>query len=148
MLLYDGVIVIPVAEIKVGLAPDPVTVGLLEGAAEDVHVEPLDVRTLPEVPGATRETADVPLPTNTEPEVNVVAPVPPWPTDSAVVKPVNEVISEFAPDAAAPMPDRAVACVVPPVPPFATASDPLTAADWFRATAPNAGVPPEPACKH
>jgi hypothetical protein len=46
-------------------------------AAALVHVVPFDVRTLPLDPAATNETALVPAPISTEPEVKVVAPVPP-----------------------------------------------------------------------
>jgi hypothetical protein len=45
----------------------------------------------PELPGATLVTADVPAPTNTAPLVKVAAPVPPWATVRAVVKPVIDV---------------------------------------------------------
>jgi hypothetical protein len=46
-------------------------------AAALVHVEPLDFNILPDEPAATNETALVPAPIRTEPEVKVVAPVPP-----------------------------------------------------------------------
>ncbi len=52
----------------------------------------------------------------------VVAPVPPWPTDSAVVRLLRLVISLLAPDAAAPKLVRAFGALVAPVPPFATLS--------------------------
>jgi hypothetical protein len=49
------------------------------GACE-THADPFDVSTLLAVPGDTDDTAEVPLPTNTAPVLNVVAPVPPLPT--------------------------------------------------------------------
>jgi len=53
--------------------------------------------------------------------VEVVTPVPPCKTVKAVVKPVIDVMSEFAPLAAAPKLVRALAAVDAPVPPSATA---------------------------
>lgn len=50
----------------------------------------------------------------------VVAPVPPCVRLKGVVKPVNDVMSLFAPLAAVPRFERAVAAVLAPVPPFAT----------------------------
>jgi hypothetical protein len=47
------------------------------GAAALVHVVPLEVNRLPFDPAATNDTALVPAPTNTEPEVKAAAPVPP-----------------------------------------------------------------------
>ena len=47
----------------------------------------------------------------------VVAPVPPWPRETAVVRPVRAVMSEFEPEAAALIDVRADAASVPPVPP-------------------------------
>jgi hypothetical protein len=67
-----------------------------DGAAL-VHVVPLDVSTLPDVPGATACRADVPLPSSTLFSVNDVAPVPPFATGN-----------------------------VPPVPPFSTGRTPVT----------------------
>ena len=55
-----------------------------EGAV-DVHVVPLDVKTLPEVPGATNCTALVPLPRITLFAVRVLAPVPPFATATVPV---------------------------------------------------------------
>ena len=52
--------------------------------AVDAHVVPLDVRTLPVLPGATTCTADVPLPKMTLLAVKLVAPVPPLATGNAV----------------------------------------------------------------
>jgi hypothetical protein len=56
------------------------SVGSELGAAEDTQVEPLEVRTFPDVLGATACGADVPLPSNTLFAVRVVAPVPPLAT--------------------------------------------------------------------
>jgi hypothetical protein len=55
------------------------------GAAADVHVVPLDVSKLPEAPGATNPTAEVPLPRSTLFAVSVAAPVPPLTTGSVPV---------------------------------------------------------------
>lgn len=52
--------------------------------------------------------------------VTLAKPVPPWLTLRAVVRPVNDVMSEFAPDAAAPKFVRAPAAVVALVPPWPT----------------------------
>jgi len=51
--------------------------------AADVHVVPLEVNTLPLVPGATTCSALVPLPKSTLFAVNEVAPVPPCATVTA-----------------------------------------------------------------
>lgn len=53
-------------------------------------------------------------------------PVPPCPTERAVVRPVSEVISEFAPEAAAPRLVRAPDAVVAFVPPLPTGRVPVT----------------------
>jgi hypothetical protein len=58
-----------------------------DGAAL-VHVEPLDVNTLPDVPGATACSADVPLPSSTLFAVRDAAPVPPFATGNVPVTPV------------------------------------------------------------
>jgi hypothetical protein len=57
-------------------------------AAAEVQVVPLEVRRLPLVPGATNDTAEVPLPKMTLLAVSVVAPVPPLATGSVPVTPV------------------------------------------------------------
>ena len=75
--------------------------------ADEAHVVPLLRRTLPVTP-------------------DEVMPVPPCDALSAVVRPESEVISLFAPDAAAPRFVRAPAAVVAFVPPFATATVPVT----------------------
>ena len=54
-------------------------------AAADVQVVPLEVNTLPDVPGATKLGAEVPLPKITLLEVKVVAPVPPSETGIGTV---------------------------------------------------------------
>ena len=51
-----------------------------DGAVE-TQVEPLDVRTFPVVPGATKVGLDVPLPRMTLLAVSVLKPVPPPETD-------------------------------------------------------------------
>ena len=63
-------------------------VGADDGAAALVHVDPLDVSTLPDVPGATACRADVPLPSSTLFAVRDAAPVPPFPTGNVPVTPV------------------------------------------------------------
>lgn len=50
------------------------------GNAADTHAVPLLDKTLPDVPGETVVTAEVPLPINTPAEVRVAAPVPPFTT--------------------------------------------------------------------
>ena len=55
-----------------------------------------------------------------------MTPVPPWPIDSAVVRPVSDVMSEFAPEPAAPRVSLAPEALVAPVPPDAIASVPLS----------------------
>ena len=50
----------------------------------------------------------------------VVAPVPPWVIDRAVVRPLKALMSEFAPDFAAPRLVRAFPAVEAPVPPILT----------------------------
>jgi hypothetical protein len=65
-----------IIEIIVALAWDtPEAAG-----AADVHVVPLDTKTLPFVPGATNPGVEVPLPKMTLLAVKVVRPVPPWST--------------------------------------------------------------------
>jgi hypothetical protein len=51
------------------------------GNAADTHAVPLLDKTLPDVPGDTEVTAEVPLPINTPAEVRVAAPVPPLTTE-------------------------------------------------------------------
>ena len=51
----------------------------------DAQVVPFDVSTLPDVPGATTCTAEVPLPSNTLLTVKLVAPVPPLATATVPV---------------------------------------------------------------
>src|SRR5664279_2325893 len=83
-------------------------------------------RICPLVPALVTPKPPAVLPNRSPFAVKVVCPVPPCPTDKAVVKPEREVISELAPLAAAPMPDLAVDCVVPPVPPLPTPKVPVT----------------------
>ena len=57
----------------------------------DAQEVPFEVSTLPDVPGATLVTADVPLPINTELALNEAAPVPPaaagsTPSDNCVAE--------------------------------------------------------------
>ncbi len=76
------------------------------------------VPTIVPLGAVTAVNADVPLPFKMP--VKVPAPEPPWPTVRAVVSPVNEVISLFAPEAAALNAVRALAAVPAPVPPLLT----------------------------
>lgn len=67
----------------------------LAAGAVDCHVVPLEVNTLPEVPGATTCTAEVPLPKMTLLAVKDVAPVPPLATlkvPANVIEPVVPVL--------------------------------------------------------
>ena len=68
-------------------APVPVAVNsaAVLGGAALVHVVPLDVSTLPDVPGATACSVEVPLPSRTLLAVNDVEPVPPFATAKAFV---------------------------------------------------------------
>tara|TARA_R110000868_G_scaffold117574_2_gene312068 strand:- start:181 stop:573 length:393 start_codon:yes stop_codon:yes gene_type:complete len=56
--------------------------------AVDCHVIPFEVKTFPDVLGATNKGADVPLPRTTLLAVKVVAPVPPLATGKVPVTPV------------------------------------------------------------
>ena len=89
--------------------PEEVNTCMLEkpvaAAAELAHAEPVLVRTLPAVPGATAVTALVPLPTSTAFAVSVAAPVPPLATGNVPVTPVvrgNPVTLVITPDAGVP----------------------------------------------
>ena len=73
--------------------------------AVDAQVVPLEVRTLPDVLGATANGADVPLPSSTLLAVSVVAPVPPLATGRVPVTPVvkgRPVALVITPDAGVP----------------------------------------------
>jgi hypothetical protein len=61
------------------------------GAAAEVQVVPLEVSKFPFEPAATNETALVPAPIRTDPEVNAAAPVPPEATPNTVVNVVAPV---------------------------------------------------------
>jgi hypothetical protein len=70
--------------------------GNVIGAAADTQVDPLLVRILPFVPGATTCNALVPLPNRTLLAVNEVAPVPPTETgNGAVLFPVRKNVERF-----------------------------------------------------
>jgi hypothetical protein len=89
-------------------------------AAADVHVEPLDVRIFPDEPGATKVTAEVPLPKMTLLAVRVVAPVPPEATGNVpVVRAEIDVAYTAPPDVKE----------VTPVPPTFVATVPVVIAD-------------------
>jgi hypothetical protein len=72
-----------VDDVYTDIAEKPPTVG-----AVDCQVEPFDVSKLPDVPGATNNGADVPLPRITLLAVSVVVPVPPLAIGSVPVTPV------------------------------------------------------------
>src|SRR5262249_40187753 len=62
----------------------------------------------------------------------VPAPVPPWSIESGVLNPDSEVISEFAPLAAAPRVVRAPVAVAGPVPPRVSGKVPLEILAAFK----------------
>jgi hypothetical protein len=107
LVVEEGVVNVP-GEVKTVMFANPPA-----AAAADVHVEPLDVRTFPVEPGATKFAfnADVPLPKITEFAVIVAAPVPPLATGSVPV--TLDVRLQYVVD-------------VDPVPPLAIASVPAT----------------------
>ena len=76
----------------------------------DCQVVPLEVSTLPVVPGATTWTADVPLPKMTLLAVKLVAPVPPDATPMAV-----DAVTVVNAPAAGVVPPIAVPSIVPPL---------------------------------
>ena len=88
-----------------------------------VQIVPLEVSKLPDVLGNT-ELNPVPplLPMIAALAVTDAAPVPPWATESGVVRPVREVMSPLAPRTAALSAALAAAAVVPAVPPEAIGS--------------------------
>ncbi|KPJ99654.1 MAG: hypothetical protein AMK71_09405 [Nitrospira bacterium SG8_35_4] len=71
----------------------------------------------------------------------VAEPVPPWEIDRGIVRPDKEVMSEFAPLAAAPRFALAPGAVIAPVPPSATATGVLN----DMVTSPVAPPPVNPA---
>lgn len=92
---------------------------------------------------ATEDTEPEPVPTAAPLTKRPVALIVPAPCTPPVADPttvpvvglsvrlpvgLSDVISVLAPEAAAPIPDRAVACVVPPVPPLAIGNVPVTLA--------------------
>lgn len=87
----------------------------------------LFVTDMPEPAVSAAMLYPVPLPIRSWPFVGAVAtPVPPCPIDSAVVRPASDVMSEFAPEPAAPRVSLAPEALVAPVPPFAIASVPAS----------------------
>ena len=85
---------------------------------------PFEVKICPAVPTAVAPIAPVPLPNKIPLAAKVPAPVPPCATVRAVVSPVSEVMSEFAPRAAAPREVSAAPALVALVPPLAIGSVP------------------------
>jgi hypothetical protein len=85
-------------------------------AAALVHVVPFEVKTLPGDPAATNETALVPAPISTEPEVNAAAPVPPEATPNTVVNVVAPVTPSVLDSVVAPETASAPDVDIPAVP--------------------------------
>jgi CBS domain-containing protein len=83
----DNVFVVPHCKIKpLGSSWYPSVVNdFAKFNAALVHAVPLDVNTLPDVPGATELIPDVPLPINTALAANVERPVPPSATAKSVI---------------------------------------------------------------
>jgi hypothetical protein len=136
--------------------PGPVNTCMFEkppaAAAALVHVEPLDVSTLPDEPGATNVTAEVPAPKITLAEVRVDAPVPPLATGSVPVILVAALTKVVDVD---PVPPLAIGKVpvtldakltkvvdVEPVPPLAIGSVPVTLVVRFVNVVEEVPVPP------
>jgi hypothetical protein len=67
------------------------------GGAAEVQVDPFDVSKLPFEPGATKATADVPLPRMTLFAVKVLVPVPPSATTRGVVKSIEGEVIPLVP---------------------------------------------------
>jgi hypothetical protein len=76
---------------------DVIYVTRLPPAGDDTQVDPLEVKTLPEVPGATVCGAEVPLPSRTLLAVSDVAPVPPLATGRVPVTPEARLMSSSVP---------------------------------------------------
>ena len=74
-------------------------------------------RTCPAVPALVVAKALLPVPYRSVPLCTAAQPVPPWATESAVVRPRRDVMSLFAPEAAAARLALAPAALVAPVPP-------------------------------
>jgi hypothetical protein len=124
----------------------------LAAAAALVQVDPFDVRILPDEPGATNVTAEVPAPKMTLAEVSVDAPVPPLATGrvpvilvAAFTKVVD--VEPVPPLAIGSVPVTLVAAFtkvveVDPVPPFAIGSVPVTLVVRFVNVVEVVPVPP------
>src|ERR1700683_1996982 len=97
----------------------------LLGQLDHTGAPAVDSRQRPGAPATNDEMGLVLLPRSTPSAASVAAPVPPWATLKAVVSPVSEVMSELAPEAAAPRLLRAPAAVLAPVPPFGMPSWPV-----------------------
>lgn len=93
----------------------------LPGQDCQVGAPAVETRHCPGAPATKELIALVPLPKRTPLVVRETAPVPPWTTLSAVVKPESDVISLLAPLEAAPKLERAPDAVLAPVPPLVTA---------------------------
>jgi len=128
-------VMVPVPVIGPPLVVRPVVPPL---TATEVTVPPLPVAAIlmppalfvidtPEPAVRVVRVKPVPLPMSSAPLAGVVArPVPPCPTLSAVVKPVSDVMSEFAPEPAARRVSLAPEALVAPVPPDTIASVPAS----------------------
>ena len=92
LLLTDGVWV-KVNEVWELDAVNSLAISLTVAAAvEEIHAVPLEVSTLPLVPGATDWIALIPFPNKTLLEVKLVEPVPPLATEIVVPLQVPEAI--------------------------------------------------------
>lgn len=118
--------VLAAAAVVEPVPPLAIEIGVAIAKAWLNHVVPLEVRTFPEVPGATKVGELAPLPIITLLAVRVLRPVPPSDTGRSVVNPVREVISEFAPEAAVPKELLAAEALIAPVPPLVTGTGPPT----------------------
>jgi len=90
-VVVEGVVNVPGEVYTVMLEKPPAA------AAAEVHVVPFDVNTLPDEPGATNCTADVPLPSRTLSAVRDVAPVPPEATGKVPVVNADVDVAYIAP---------------------------------------------------
>lgn len=96
------------------------------GNAVDAHEVPLLDKTLPEVLGAIKVTAEVPFPINTELAVRVAAPVPPLATGVTPAVDIEDAKTKSEPFHAtvAEVPLAIVKPVVGPAPRITTAKPP------------------------
>ena len=101
----------PVRPSSVATPPEP-------GQVEKAGAPAVETKQSPAPPAVMPVIALAPLPNKMLLAVKLLAPVPPWTTVNAVVRPERLVMSLLAPLAAAPMLPRAPLAVVAPVPPW------------------------------